>query len=68
MRPAKKKREAWCDSFGVTYDDEIVDDRFRGWLGDYQRITTEFEVIPTVDGALVHDLARLLSPGELPEF
>jgi hypothetical protein len=63
-----KKREAYCDGNGLAYDDEIVDDRFRGWLGDYQRTAVSFEVVPSVDGRLVHELRRSLSPDELPEW
>lgn len=63
----EKKREAWCDGFGVAYDDEIADDRFRGWLGDYQRTAITFEVIPTVDGHLDHSSREILSLGEISQ-
>jgi len=62
-----KKREAWCDSRGVSYDDEIADDRFRGWLGDYQRTAVTFSVTYEIDNKLVHSLSRTLSPNELPD-
>ena len=63
----EKKRESWCDGNGIAYDDEIADDKFRGWLGDYQRLATTFEVVPTVDGRLDHSARETLAPGEVSQ-
>lgn len=70
----EKKREAYADGNGLAYDDETLDDRFRGWLGDYQRITTEFSVTPSdpndeVSGrGLLHEKMETIAPGEVPTF
>ena len=61
----EKKREAYADGNGLAYDDETLDDRF---LGDYQRITTEFSVTPSVDGRLDHGRTETLAQGEVPTY
>lgn len=63
-----KARDQWCDANGIAYDDETAQDRTRGWLSDYQRTSVEFDVTPTVDGRLAHNLSETINLGSLPSF
>jgi len=63
-----KKRADWCDGNGIDTDDDSSDDRYRGWLGDYQRTEVSFAVVPSVDGKLLHGLRCDLSAGARPDW
>ena len=61
-----KKRQSWADGMGE--GDEVIDDRFRGWLGDYQRTLVSFTVIPTVGEKLAHGLRKEVLADEMPDW
>jgi hypothetical protein len=46
----------------------VIDDRFRGWLGDYQRTVVSFVVIPTIGEKLAHGLRKEVLVDEIPDW
>ncbi len=58
-----RRREKWCHGMGIDPESDEA-----GWLSDYQRVETQYTVIPTIGGRLQHEMTQLLNPGEQPEW
>lgn len=58
----------FCDGLGLDPEDDDSEDRFIGIDSDYQRTSIEFDVTPTVDGQLAHNLSETINSDSVPSF
>jgi hypothetical protein len=65
---AEKKLLEFCDGRGLDPDMDESDkwDEFCGVHSDYQRTSTSFYCIPSLNERLAHDQAQEVQPGQLP--